>query len=519
MSKALTKKVKDELAGLVGKEALFEDPAILEEHARVAWPGLTGEPLCVVRPSAADQVRSLVSLARAEGLNLVPVSSGAPHLKGGSVPEAPGIIVDFSGMDSIVRLDRRNRVALVEPGVTFPALREAADKQGLRVLAPLAPRPGKSVLASCLEREPFLIPKYHWDSTDPLLCMEVIFGTGDLFRTGSAAGPGSLEDQWALGNAQKNPMGPASSDLGKLVQGAQGTLGLVTWATVKLELKPSIRRFYFIGADDLADLKGFVYEACKRRLGDEMLVLGPHALAALAGGSPEEITACASHQAPYTLIYAVSGISGYLPERKLAYQEKDLGAVARRFGLAPARELPGVDAARAAGMLEGPGADPAGEPWWKMRPKGGCRDVFFLTTLDRVPGFVATMREAAARYKHPEEELGLYVQPMRQGSSCHLEFQIFYNPSKESEAARSDALARDAAAAMAEAGAFFSRPHEPWTGPAYDRCPDTVYALRELKKVFDPDGVLNRGKLCFGEGRSNGGNGDGGKTGGNGGGE
>ena len=476
MSNGLTAGIKQKLRQVVGEEG-FKDDAT-----------------CVVRPFGTEQVKSLVGLARKEGLNLVLVSSSAPHLKGGSAPAAPGVLVDLSSMDRIVRLDRRNRVALVEPGVTFAALREAAAREGLRVLAPLAPRPGKSVLASCLEREPFLIPKYHWDSTDPLLCMEVVFGTGDVFRTGSAAGPGSLEDQWSLGNAQKNPMGPASSDLGKLVQGAQGTLGVVTWGTVKLEVQPSIHEFYFIQADDLGGISAFVYEACKRRLGDEMLILNPAALAALLGGSPEEMDACAARQTPYTLIYAVSGIPGCLPERKVAYQEKDLASIARESGLTPRREIPGADGPRVERAL---GGDPAG-PYWKTRPRGACRDLFFLTTLDRAPGFIATMREAAASRGY-SGEMGVYVQPLQQGRACHLEFNLFYNQSEEAEATRVHELAREAAAAMAQAGAFFSRPHEPWVQTAYDRCPDTVYALRELKKIFDPDNVLNRGKLCFTE--------------------
>lgn len=484
MSNDLTTEVRKKLANVVGTEGLADDAATLAAYAGADYPTPRGEALCVIRPSDTQQVKSLVGLAREEGLNLVAVSSAAPHQKGGSVPAAPGVLVDLSSMDRIVRLDRRNRVALVEPGVTFAALREAAGKEGLRVLAPLAPRPGKSVLASCLEREPFLIPKYHWNSTDPLLCMEVVFGTGDTFRTGSAAGPGSLEDQWSLGNAQKNPMGPASSDLGKLVQGAQGTLGVVTWATVKLEVKPSIHKFYFIQAEDLNGISGFVYEACKRRLGDEMLVLNPAALVALSSGSP---------QAPYTLIYAVSGIAGCLPERKVAYQEKDLAFIARTNGLTILNEIPGADGARVAQALAG---DPAG-PYWKSRLKGACRDVFFLTTLDRAPGFIATMREAAARHGYPEEEMGVYIQPLQQGRACHLEFNLFYNSSEESEARRAMDLASSTAATLAQAGAFFSRPHEPWVRTAYDRCPDTVYALRELKKIFDPANVLNRGKLCF----------------------
>ena len=99
-------------------------------------------------------------------------------------------------MDKIVRSDRRNKVALIEPGITFQELIDEADKMGLKVLMPLLPRAGKSVIGSYLEREPIQIPKYHWDMTDPLLCTELVFGTGDLFRTGSAAGPGSLEQQW-----------------------------------------------------------------------------------------------------------------------------------------------------------------------------------------------------------------------------------------------------------------------------------------------------------------------------------
>jgi len=47
------------------------------------------------------------------------------------------------------------------------------------------------------------MPKYHWDIADPLACTEVVFGTGELFRTGAAAGSGSIQEQWAAGGAQK----------------------------------------------------------------------------------------------------------------------------------------------------------------------------------------------------------------------------------------------------------------------------------------------------------------------------
>ncbi len=234
-----------------------------------------GKPVALVRPRTTEQVQRLVELANRVDINLVPVSSGAPHFRGDTLPGKPGVLVDMSANDRIARMDRRNKVAIIEPGVTFGMLKEAAAKAGLRVFMPLMPRATKSVLASCLEREPITIPKYHWDMTDPLLCTEVIFGSGDLFRTGSAAGPGTLEQQWAAGAAQKNPMGPAQTDLVRIVQGAQGTMGIVTWASVKQEVLPQIQNFHFAPEKRLPKLIDFTYRTLKPKLANEFLLLTP----------------------------------------------------------------------------------------------------------------------------------------------------------------------------------------------------------------------------------------------------
>ena len=146
----------------------------------------------------------------------------------------------MSGLKEIVRVDRRNRVAMIEAGLTFTELIPELEKEGLRLNMPLLPRAGKSVIGSMLEREPVIMPKYHWDIADPLLCTEVIFGSGDLFRTGSAAGPGTLEEQWEVGAAQEVASGPSQADWYRIIQGAQGTMGIVTWATIRCERLPRL---------------------------------------------------------------------------------------------------------------------------------------------------------------------------------------------------------------------------------------------------------------------------------------
>jgi len=476
------------LASIVGKENVKTDEDSLSNY-RKAGTEKGGNPAAVVRPRDTKQVREIVKLARSEKLNLIFSSSSPPRFRGDSIPKGEGIIVDMSKMDRIIRIDRRNKVALIEAGVTFEKLIPEADKAGLKVLMPLLPKRGKSVLASFLEREPIIIPKYHWDMTDPLLCTELVFGTGDIFRTGSAAGPGSLEDQWASGLAQKNPLGPAQSDFLRIVQGAQGTMAAVIWCSLKLEVKPTVHRIWFAPESKLEKLIDFTYRALKPRLGDEWLILNSFALATLIAESPNEIPDIAKKQAPYTVIYGVSGYR-YLPEERVAYQERDLARHAQESGVTPVPEIPGCSWKKMEKILSAPSR----EPYYKTRPKGDFLEIFFLTTLDKVQKFITLMESEAEKCGYPKDEIGIYIQPIQQGRNAHLEFTIYFDPKEVNKAME---LHESASRAMSEAGAFFSRPYGVWSELAYARCPATVNTLNKVKRMLDPDNILNRGKLCF----------------------
>jgi FAD/FMN-containing dehydrogenase len=478
----------ERLSAIVGAEGVSDDPSRLSSY-REAGAVSGGKPALVVRPSSTAEVRDVIRLARSEGINLVFSSSAPPRLRGDSVPTGEAVIVDMSGMDKIVRLDRRNKVVLIEPGVTYEKLIPEVDAAGLKVLMPLLPKRGKSVLASALEREPILIPKYHWDMTDPMLCTELVFGTGDLFRTGSAAGPGSLEQQWAAGGAQKNPMGPAQTDFVRVVQGSQGTMAAVTWCSLKLEVKPGIHRIYFVPDARLSRLSEFTYRAMRPKLADEWLILNAWQLATVIAEDAAKVEELAARQAPWTVIYGVSGYE-YLPERRVAYQEKDLAAHAQACGVTATPEVPGCTARRMERIL----ASTSPDPYYKAASKGAFADIFFLTTLDKVASFVSVMEGEAERFGYPPSRIGTYIQPIQQGRNVHLEFTLYFDPA---DAGKAGELFSSASAALSEAGAFFSRPYGPWSDLAYARCPDTVSALRKVKDMLDPDHVLNRGKLCF----------------------
>jgi FAD/FMN-containing dehydrogenase len=485
--------VEAELTKIVGSKNVLDSTESLEEYSKDLSFVPRVRPRCVVKPKNADEVQRLVKWANNTLTPLVPVSSGAPHFRGDTVPSTGGaVIVDLTGMKQIVRTDRRNRVAMVETGITFSELIPRLEKEGLRLNMPLLPRRSKSVIGSMLEREPVIMPLYQWDAIDPLSCIEVIFGTGDLFRTGAAAGPGTLEDQWRAKQAQVNPMGPGQTDFARVVQGSQGTMGIVTWATIRCEALPTLQKPFLAGSDRLEKLSDFIYRLLWLKLGDECLVLNSSNLAAIMSKKPREYHSLRDALPPWLLFFCLAGYE-YFPEERVAYQEKEMLEAAQQFGVEPASAISEISAYELLKVL----AKPSPEPYWKLRYKGACQDIFFLTTLDRVPKFVELMYDIAEQRGYPSSDMGIYIQPMVQGTSCHCEFNLFYDPNNAREVARIRELYTQAGEALLNAGAFFSRPYGALANMAYRRDGETTAALKKVKSIFDPNNIMNSGKLCF----------------------
>jgi FAD/FMN-containing dehydrogenase len=483
-----------DLSGIVGQPWVSADTEVLATYSADNSFVTPGMPECLVKPAGVEQVLETVRWANRSRIPLVPVSSGAPRIRGDTIPARAGVVVDLERMRNVIRVDRKNRVVVLEPGVTFAQLAPVLEREGLRLAGPLLPRANKSVVASVLEREPTLMPRYHWDISDPLCCMEVVFGSGDTFRTGEAAGPGGLEGQWAIGGAQKFPLGPHQVDYHRLVQGAQGTMGIVTWATVKCELVPEIRKPFFVAARRLEDLFGFAYELTKQGYGDEFFIADRVQLAALLyeTGMHADFEETRNSLPGWILVFCISG-GRWLPDEQVAYLERDLKRIAQGQGHVL---LHAVGKATASHMLTLLGRH-SGEPYWKYNVRGDFREIFFVATLDRSPRFLAILYGAAEEVGMPRERIGVYLQPMVQGTSCHCEFDLYFDPREGKEAEKAQEFFERASARLIAEGAFFSRPYPAWTDAVYASMPRFVDSLKKIKSVFDPNHVMNPGKLCF----------------------
>ncbi len=451
-------------------------------------------PAGVARPKNAEDVRKIVQLANQTQTPLVPVSSGPPHFRGDTVPSVGGaVIVDLSGMKKILVVDRNRRVAMCEPGVTFGELIPEVRKQGLRLNMPLLPRQSKSVVASILEREPVILPQYQWDISDPLACAEIFFGTGDEFRTGQAAGPGTIEEQWAVGGVQKAPYGPGTASWHRLIQGAQGTMGIVTWISMRCELLPAVEEPFVVGSSTLDPLLELAHWLIRLRMVNECFILNHTNLAAIfAKHWPQDYHSLKDALPAWTLFYTVAGYE-YFPEERVRSRIKDITEITQRLGVEAVKTTGGISAHEILKTVQ----QPSGEPYWKLRSKGACQDVFYLTISDKVQGQIEAMGDLADNSGYPASQLGVYIQPIVQGTSYHCEFNLFYDPQNRREVQRVQDVSATAVKHLMAKGAFFSRPYGETAGMILNRDAASVSVLEKLKNVFDPNHIMNPGKLCF----------------------
>lgn len=484
---------KEELTEIVGSQQVIVDTHRLEKLSRDESFVCPARPAFIVKPHNIDEVQQIVKWANETLTPLVPISSGVPHFRGDSVPSVDGaVITDLSDMKKILRVDRKNRVAMIEPGVTFDELCGELEKEGLRPNMPLLPRRRKSVVGSVLEREPVIMPKYHWDIIDPLACTEVIFGSGDLYRTGAASGPGTIEEQWKSGEAQKSHAEPLA-DWCRILQGAQGTMGIVTWATIRCELIPDLEEPFMVGSSSLPGLFELIHWLVRLRLADECLVLNNANLAhILAKQRPDEYERLRDSLPPWVLFFCISGYE-YYPEEKVSYQIEKMMDIARRAGVKPVKELDKVTAQKLLKIIQ----KPSEEPYWKTRAKGSCYDIFSLATYDRIPELIKVMNNTAEENGYPVADMGIYLQPVVQGTSYHCEFNLFFNPANPEEVNKLKNLSHQAIKPLMNNGAFFSRPYDTWVDTVYEIDAETTASLRKIKGILDPNNIMNPGKLCF----------------------
>ena len=99
---------------------------------------------------------------------------------------------------------------------------------------------------------------------------------------------------------------------------------------------------------------------------------------------------------------------------------------------------------------------------------------------------MAAMTDLAQQQNYPAENIGVYIQPIVQGTSCHCEFNLYYNPAKAAEVEATRKLISLGSEKIGEMGGFFSRPYGAWKDTAYRRAGGTIRHAEKNKGNIRP---------------------------------
>lgn len=209
------------LKAAVGADYVACDPDVTRAYAHDMMPlAPAGTPLAVVRPGSTAEVVAVVRACAAAGVPIVPRGAGS-GLSGAANAVDGAVSVVMTRMNQVLEIDAGNRLAVVQPGVVNKDLRTAVEARGLFY----APDPSSydwcTIGGNLSTNAGGLCCVKYGVTTDAVLGLEVVLASGEVLRTG-----------------RRTVKGVAGYDLTKLIVGSEGTLGIITEATLALRPKP-----------------------------------------------------------------------------------------------------------------------------------------------------------------------------------------------------------------------------------------------------------------------------------------
>lgn len=459
-------------AAIVGPDQAEDDAAARWLYAKDASPFPPAEPDLILRPDSTAEVQAIVRLCTAHRIPLYPRSSGA-NLWGGSIPRHGGIVLDLRRMDRILSIDPELFSCTVQPGATLLSIQAALAERGFYNLVSPEGARSSAIGGSFLCHGDGIGSALWGTQGDAVIGCRVVLPDGEVITTGSAANPAAPPQTGSSGQFFRYAF---ANDLTGLFCGSEGTLGVLTEVTLRIEPLPQTYGFYSFNFDSAEAACTVLYQARLARV--------PANFAALREQrSMAAVNPTAAHPAAQ-LVYILEGDAPVV-----AHYGARLTAIVRTHG--------GTDA--------GPG--PAERFWHKrfsLTPGGmfklGARVLLPLHyPLGQLPRFYAEVRRISEAIIAGKYGLPYFIGGFQIGTAFVAYPTIMYLEQYPEQYRQVMACATEMKAALLDLGGAPIELGLLWA-EAMPRLGSHYELLKTIKRAVDPGNIMNPGILFAGEG-------------------
>lgn len=248
MYRPVTEDIVRQLNDIAGPNDVFVDRERLDRYAHDETVGLRAEPEVAVRVTTAQQVSAVLKLAARERVPVTPRGAGY-GLSGGAVPVQGGIVLSLEKMNRILEIDAENLMATVEPGVITGDLHRAVEAVGLFYPPDPASLDSCSLGGNIAEGAGGPRAVKYGTTKDYVAGLEAVLPSGDIVRMG--------------GKLVKDVTG---YNLVQLLVGSEGTLAIVTQIVLRLLPLPPLRVDLLVPFGDFRDAAAVVSAIIARRI-------------------------------------------------------------------------------------------------------------------------------------------------------------------------------------------------------------------------------------------------------------
>lgn len=460
MLTALNDGVATALIDVVGEEHARRDEAALRQYGTDALQ--IGHPAdLVLIPGSAEEVSAIARLCNEHRIPLVVRGAGTGYT-GGAVPVRGGVVVSMERFNALLTIDEDNLLAVVQPNVITRDLQEAVEARGLFYPPDPASLKQSSIGGNVAECAGGPRAVKYGTTKRYVLALQAVLPTGEIIRTGS--------------KSVKNVVG---YDLTQLLVGSEGTLAIITEVTLRLIPKPSLQSTL---RATFEDVPGAV-QAVSALLADRVVPATIELIDGLSLRAVEKYLGrtIVPSAAGAMLIIEVDGVPGGVIE------EADRVSTA----------------CRGAGALDVQRATTAAERQqiWEARremsyalralaPRKINHDV--VVPRGRVPQLFDLIERLRRTYR-------LVIPAFGHAGDGNIHVNLMVNPDDTDEMRRAKAAERELFEGVVALEGSISGEHGIGFAKAaflgLELSPEVIALMARIKTAFDPNGILNPGKL------------------------